>query len=78
MSNKRNIKLAKTVLNTKSTAKLDEEVKKILDANIADPPKFAGGPPFCQHIPPHTICGIPYEDCCSKNKDEDEDTKEPE
>jgi len=38
MSNKRNIKLAKTVLNTKSTAKLDEEVQQVLDANIPDPP----------------------------------------
>ena len=59
MSNKRNIKLAESVLNTKATAELDEEVKKILEANIADPPKFGGGPPFCQDIPPHTICGKP-------------------
>ena len=79
MSNKRNIKLAESVLNTKATAELDEEVKKILEANIADPPKFGGGPPFCQDIPPHTICGKPYEEChCPENKETDEDTKEAE
>ena len=44
MSNKR-IKLAETVLNTKSTAKLDEEVQKVLDANIPDPP---GGLSFAE------------------------------
>ena len=44
MSNKRT-KLADTVLNTKSTAQLDEEVQQVLDANIPDPP---GGLSFAE------------------------------
>ena len=44
MSNKRT-KLADTVLNTKSTAQLDEEVQQVLDANIPDPP---GGLAFAE------------------------------
>ena len=70
---KRKFRFTKSSLQVRSTAELDKEVKEML--SVPDPPVFSGVPAEGQH--PHTICGIPYEDCVKKNKEENENPRWP-
>jgi len=65
---KRKFRFAKSSLQVKSTAELEQEVQEML--NVPDPPVFSGVPTRGQHK--HTICGVPYEDCVKQHKEENE------
>ena len=66
---KRKFGFTKSSLQVKSTAALDKEVEEML--NVPDPPRASGA---ATH--PHTICGIPYEQCV-KDKDKNENPRWP-
>jgi hypothetical protein len=64
MSQKNNPKKVGAYFSTKSIAKLDEEIKKILEEEHPDKDVegfFNDGREFAGYSPPHTINGVPYD-----------------
>ena len=66
MSRKKKTRNVKTELKTKSVAKLDEDINRILEENPEDGDleKLIAeeGKEFAGYSPPHTIRGIPFEE----------------